>query len=65
MLAKRFTLNYTIPMEAPKIDAKVSSLREILTELSDIDVPWYQRTYKWENSQVDDIFLGEDFGDFS
>ena len=56
MLAKRFTLNYTIPMEAPKIDAKVSSLREILTELSDIDVPWYQRTYKWENSQVDDIF---------
>jgi len=43
-------------MEAPKIDAKVSSLREILTELSDIDVPWYQRTYKWENSQVDDIF---------
>ena len=56
MLAKRFTLYYTIPMEAPKIDAKVSSLREILTELSDIDVPWYQRTYKWENSQVDDIF---------
>ena len=45
-----------IPMEAPKIDAKVSSLREILTELSDIDVPWYQRTYKWEDSQVDDIF---------
>lgn len=43
-------------MEVPKIDAKVSSLREILTELSDIDVPWYQRTYKWENSQVDDIF---------
>jgi uncharacterized protein with ParB-like and HNH nuclease domain len=43
-------------MEAPKIDAKVSSLREILTELSDIDVPWYQRTYKWADSQVDDIF---------
>ena len=56
MLAKHFTINYTIPMEAPQIDAKVSSLREILTELSDIDVPWYQRTYKWENSQVDDIF---------
>ena len=43
-------------MEGPKIDATVSSLREILTELLDIDVPWYQRTYKWENSQVDDIF---------
>ena len=43
-------------MKNPQINAKVSSLREILNELSQIDVPWYQRTYKWENTQVDDIF---------
>jgi hypothetical protein len=55
-LAKAFINTYIILMKNPQINAKVSSLREILNELSQIDVPWYQRTYKWENTQVDDIF---------
>lgn len=43
-------------MSELQINAKVTTLREVLTELNAIDVPWYQRTYKWEKSQVDDIF---------
>jgi hypothetical protein len=43
-------------MSELQIDAKVTTLRQVLTELTSIDVPWYQRTYKWESSQVDDIF---------
>jgi hypothetical protein len=39
-----------------QINATASSMRDILNELSEIDVPWYQRTYKWESTQVDDIF---------
>lgn len=43
-------------MPESQINAKVTTLREILTELKAIDVPWYQRTYKWEKTHVDDIF---------
>jgi uncharacterized protein with ParB-like and HNH nuclease domain len=43
-------------MPASEIRAQVTSIRQLFGELQAIDVPWYQRTYKWDNERVQEIF---------
>lgn len=38
------------------IQASAQSLKSILAESSGINVPWYQRSYKWERKQIEDVF---------
>jgi uncharacterized protein with ParB-like and HNH nuclease domain len=38
------------------IDAKAMTLGEILKESESINVPRYQRPYKWERKLIEDIF---------
>jgi hypothetical protein len=43
-------------MQTNEIKAQVTSIRELFEELRAIDVPWYQRTYKWDDERVQEIF---------
>jgi uncharacterized protein with ParB-like and HNH nuclease domain len=43
-------------MPTNEIKAQVTSIRELFEELRAIDVPWYQRTYKWDDERVQEIF---------
>ncbi len=43
-------------MSANEINANVTTLRGLFKELRAIDVPWYQRTYKWDSERVEEIF---------
>jgi len=38
------------------IQAGAASLKSILFESKGITVPWYQRSYKWERKQIEDVF---------
>lgn len=38
------------------IQAGAATLRSILSESKGITVPWYQRSYKWERKQIEDVF---------
>jgi hypothetical protein len=38
------------------IKAGAASLRSILSDSRGITVPWYQRSYKWERKQIEDVF---------
>ena len=38
------------------IQASAQSLKSILAESCGINVPWYQRSYKWERKQIEDVF---------
>lgn len=38
------------------IQAGAASLKSILSESKGITVPWYQRSYKWERKQIEDVF---------
>jgi hypothetical protein len=38
------------------IEASAKSLRSILEDTKGINVPWYQREYKWQAKQIDEVF---------
>ena len=38
------------------IAASAQSLRNILSESKGINVPWYQRKFKWERKEIDEVF---------
>jgi Protein of unknown function DUF262 len=38
------------------IQAGAASLKNILSESKGITVPWYQRSYKWELKQIEEVF---------
>lgn len=38
------------------IEASAKSLRSILGDSKGINVPWYQREYKWQAKQIDEVF---------
>jgi len=38
------------------IEASAKSLRSILGDTKGINVPWYQREYKWQAKQIDEVF---------
>ena len=38
------------------IEASAQSLRSILRDTKGINVPWYQREYKWQAKQIDEVF---------
>ena len=38
------------------IEASAKTLRSILAYTKGINVPWYQREYKWQAKQIDEVF---------